>query len=38
MAALRVGARVRKAADREAEVTVQRSVDEAKQALGERGP
>lgn len=37
MAALRVGARVRKATDREAEVTVHRTVDEAKQALGERG-
>lgn len=38
MAARRVGARARKAADREAEVTVHRTVDEAKQALGERGP
>ncbi|RZN24617.1 hypothetical protein CWO90_28640 [Bradyrhizobium sp. Leo121] len=38
MAARRVGARARKAADREAEVTVHRTVDEAKQALRERGP
>lgn len=38
MAARRVGARARKAADREAAVTVHRTVDEAKQALGERGP
>lgn len=36
--ARRGGARARKAADREAEVTVHRTVDEAKQALGERGP
>jgi hypothetical protein len=38
MATRRVGACARKAAEREAEVTVHRTADEAKQALGERGP
>ncbi|MGY4253611.1 hypothetical protein ACVI1L_000679 [Bradyrhizobium sp. USDA 4516] len=38
MAAGRAVRDARKAADREAEVTAHRTVDEAKQALGERGP
>jgi hypothetical protein len=38
MAARRAVRDARKAADREAEATAHRAVDEAKQALGERGP
>ena len=38
MAARRAVRDARKAADREGEATAHRAVDEAKQALGERGP